>query len=142
MQELSEIQLSLLTGKTRNTIRKKLGEMKSKPGPHRARLYPSGPALELIYCGTAGTGDKTGFVPAAEAARLLTVARKDQIELEMEVTRKERILLDDLEETNDRVFSNLAGMLKANRGKELTDDLVKDMLQEARNVGVALTDAG
>jgi len=73
--------------------------------------------------------------------KLLTIARREQINLEMEVTRKERIPMEDVEEIIDGVYSNLAGMLKANRGKELTDDLVKDMLQEARSIGAALSDA-
>ncbi len=45
----------------------------------------------------------------------------------MEVTRKERIPLDVVEEINDEAFSNVAAMLKSHTGKFLTEELVNDI---------------
>lgn len=136
MQRLSERQLIGLTGFDRATVSKRLDGLPFDPGPRRAKLYDSTAALAKIY--QRGGDDPGGFVDQAEAQRLLTLKRGEQIDLEMEVTRKERIPLDVLEAANDRVFSNVAGMLKAHEGKTLSAAAIGDMLGELRSVSEAV----
>jgi hypothetical protein len=76
-----------------------------------------------------------------EAQRLLTVARRKQIDLEMEVTRRERVPLEVLEEINEEAFSNVAGMLKANTGKALTEELVNDLYALFRDIAAKVKEA-
>ena len=131
MPNLSVNELAQLTRKTRATVTRRLDGIPFLDGPKSAKLYPSHVALEKIYQGDESGGE---FITNAEAPRLLTIARREQIDLEMEVTRKERIPLDVLEDVNDRAFSNVAGMLKAHEGKVLTTDGIADMLTELRSV--------
>ena len=132
MPLLSINELHGLTGKTRATVTKSLDGVAFKDGPKKAKLYDSRVALPKIY--QASEADGGEYVTAQEAQRLLTIARRQQIDLEMEVTRKERIPLDVIEEVNDRAFSNVAGMLKAHEGKTLTAAAIGDMLTELRSV--------
>ena len=141
MPKLSELQLSDITGKTRLTIKRKLADVPHEEGPHKARLYDSKVALEAIYIGLgeSSTGDA---ITAAEAQRQLTIARKHEIDLNMEVTRRERIPLEDIEEANERVLSNVAGLIKAHVGKPLDEALVSDIFAELRNMNLAARDEG
>lgn len=59
-------ELGKLTGKDRATVRKRLEELESEPGPHGAQMYDSKQALEAIYLG--GGGDYQSA--AKEKARL------------------------------------------------------------------------
>jgi hypothetical protein len=138
MPDLSENQLSELTGRTRATIRKRMDGLEYRTGPHKARLYDSKIALEAIYLRGSNTGE-SDFIDTAEAQRQLTVARRDQITLEMECTRKDRIPLDDIEAVNDRVFTNVAGLLKAQAGKVLSPELLNDLFTELRGLGDSIT---
>ena len=132
MKLLSQNELAQLLSTDRETIRKKVSTLIPVPGPRNAKLYESDKAIPLCL-GLGGPSDGE-YVDMAEAQRLLTVKRGEQIDLEMEVTRKERIPLDVIEEVNDRAFSNVAGMLKAHEGKTLTAAAIGDMLTELRSV--------
>lgn len=136
MPKLSILQLSVFTGKTRPTVRSRLDGLPFEDGGKNGKLYDSKLALEKIYQVSDDPDNAT--ITNAEATRQLTIARKEQIDLEMEVTRKERIPLEIIEAVNDRVFSNVAGMLKAHRGKRLTEDGINDILAELRSVGSAV----
>lgn len=138
MPRLSINELATLTGKTRATVTKRLdgidpAEDKGKVG----KLYDSKIALEKIYLAANESGGE--FISSAEAQRQLTIARKEQIDLETACTRKERISLDVLEETNDEIFSNVAGILKAHEGKKLSSESIGDMLSELRRIGEFIT---
>lgn len=137
MPKFSEIQLSDMTGKTRDTIRKRLEGIPHERGPKNAKLYDSKTALERIY--GQSNEDGSEFITAAEAQRLLTIARRSEIDLNMEIARRERIPLAVIEATNDRVFSNVAGLLKAHVGKPLDEVLVADIFTELRSIGAVLT---
>jgi hypothetical protein len=94
----------------------------------------------IIYVGA--TEDAAGLtLTSAEASRQLTIARKEQIDLEMEVTRRQRIPLDVLDTINETAFSNVVGMLKAHEGKMLTAAAIGDMLGELREIGARVKDA-
>ena len=130
MPQYSVKQLSAITGKTRQTVGKKLDGLPFTDGAKGAKLYDTKTALERIY--GCSTEDGSEFITAAEAQRQLTIARRQQIDLEMEVTRKERIPLDVIEAVNDRKFRNVAGLLKAHTGKVLDVELLDDIFAELR----------
>ncbi len=136
MPKFSETELSLMTGHTRATIRKKLDGVKHEKGERNARLYDSKLALECIYLGAKS--DQGEVITAAEAARRLTVKKGEQIDLEMEIARKERIPISDIEAVNDRVMQNIAGLLKAHVGKPLDETLIGDLFTELRELGSVL----
>ncbi len=96
-----------------------------------AKLYDSRVALSCIYL---GGGTEEGAQTEAESRRLLNIKRTAGIELDMQTKRKERIPLADLEAVNERAFSNVAGMLKAQRDKLLTEQTINDLLTELRSV--------
>lgn len=132
MPNLSINELSILTGKTRATVTRKLDGMEPVAGPKASKLFPSAAALDRIYYG--GQEDGSEIVTQTEATRQLTVARKAQIDLEMEVTAKKRIPLEVAESINEQVHSNVAGIIKAHRDKTLTEDVIHDILTELRRV--------
>lgn len=101
----------------------------------RAKLYDSKLALPRIYLGNGSDPDAP---TEAESRRLLNNRRRAQIDLDMEVKRKERIPLDVLEAINERAFSNVAGMLKAHRDKVLDENAINDLLTELRSVAEAV----
>lgn len=136
MSKCSEVELSLLTGKTRATVRKKLDGQPFEPGAHKAKLYDSILALEILY---GAQSDGGGTISAAEAAKRLTEKRTAEIELNMEVKRKERIPIEVTETVNDRVFSNVSGMLKATIGKKMTAQIVNEIYSEFRTIGVEIS---
>ncbi len=136
MPNVSINELASWTGKTRATVTKALDGVPFLDGPKSAKLYPSKVALEKIYLGKDEAGES--FVTNQEATRLLTIARREQINLEMEVTRKERIPLDVLTEINERTFSNVAGLLKSHEGKELDTTLINDLFTEFREIGARI----
>ena len=134
--KFSENQFAQMTGKTRATIRRKLDGLEYEDGSHRARVYDSKSALERIYGVDPGADGE--FVTEAESRRLLNLKKLEEIELDMQVKRKARIPLELIEQVNDRTFSGIAGTLKANSGKVLTEDLINDLFAELREIGAAL----
>ena len=140
LRRLNIHELAKLTGKERKTIQKKLQGVPYEAGTQSQKRYESKVALEIIYVGA--TEDAAGAtLTSAEASRQLTIARKEQIDLEMEVTRKQRIPLDVLDTINETAFSNVVGMLKAHEGKLLTASAIGDMLGELREIGARVKDA-
>lgn len=136
MPKFSISQYAEMCGRDRTTISIKLRDMTFEPGPRRSRLYESVHALELIFGFTIGGDVPT--ITQAEATRLLTVARGQQVELEMEVTRKERVPIEDITEINEEALSNAAGLLKANTGKQLTEEIVNDVFSCFRGIAAKL----
>lgn len=134
MPQVSELKLAELTGFDRGTVKRRLDGMAHQPGPRRGRLYDSKLALERLYRGDS-SGEDGEIISKPEAERQLTIARKEQIDLEMEVTRRDRIPLAAIRELNERGHSNVAGMLKAHAGKVLTEGAIQDMLGELRAIG-------
>lgn len=116
------------------TVKKRLGAMPFEDGPRDAKLYQSKPAILKIM--QVSEDQDGGRIPTVqEASRDLNIAKRDQIELQMEVLRKERIPLEDLDAINNEVFSNAAAVLKAHEGKTLDADLVNDLLGQFREIG-------
>ena len=127
MPLLSINELHKLTGKTRATVTKSMDGLTFQPGPKSGKLYDSKLALAKLY-----------GVTAQEASRLLTIARRQQIDLEMEVLRGERWPSEDVEAIHETSLSNVAGLLKAHEGKALTPELIRDIFTELREVPAKL----
>ena len=140
MKLIAVQEIAALLSSTRETVVKKLSSLVPTPGKHRAKLYPSDQAIKLVL-GLGEAKDGGEFIDYAEAQRLLTVKRGEQIDLEMEVTRRQRIPLDVLDAINETAFSNVVGMLKAHEGKLLTAAAIGDMLGELREIGARVKEA-
>jgi hypothetical protein len=56
----------------------------------------------------------------------------------MEVTARTRIPLDLIEEIDERLHSNIAGILKSRRNKTLDEEALSDIFGELRQVGPML----
>jgi hypothetical protein len=138
MPFLSINELHQLTGKTRATVTKHLDGVSFKDGPKKAMLYDSQVALERLYRGES-SGDDGEPISKLEAERQLTIARKNQIDLEMEVTRGDRWPKDDVESIHEASLSNIAGLLKSHEGKPLSAELIRDIFTELREVPAKLT---
>ena len=138
MELLSIKRLSELTGKTREEIVKKLLGVPFEDGPKNSKTYPSRVALERIYLGGTDGVEDGEAVTEAESRRRLNIKRGAEIDLDMEIKRKQRIPLPVCEEINDRTFANMAGMLKSWEGRTLSAEHVNDLLTELRSVGQGL----
>ena len=121
----------------RLTVRKKMEGLPFEEGKHGSKDYDSATALRALYLGKGEDGEVA--VSGQEAQRLLAVARTREIELGMEVTRKERIPLDDVAAVNEEVFGNVSALLKSRVGKPFTDQDLRDLLAEIRSVADKLT---
>ena len=62
--------------------------------------------------------------------RQLTIAKKEQIELQNQIARGERIPIDDVNEAVGQVFTAIRGILKVN----LSVDRANDVFDEMRRV--------
>jgi hypothetical protein len=89
--------------------------------------------LEALYSVGTGGGDSSA-VSTEQAQKELAIARKQQIDLQNEVLRKERVPLETLEQINEEAFANVAAMLKAQTGKTLTEELVNDIYSQFRDI--------
>jgi phage terminase Nu1 subunit (DNA packaging protein) len=68
------------------------------------------------------------------AAKLAKIrAEKEEIDLTMEIKRGLRIPIEDALEVTNRVFQSIAGTLKANRDKVLTEKHINEMLGALRD---------
>jgi hypothetical protein len=115
------------TEKTRATVMKKIGDLPKQDGPKQAKLYNSAQAMEAIYGREVredGTVDES-TMSNAEANRLLTIARRKQIDLEMEVLKKQRPRIEDVIDIFGAALDDVAGIIK---GSELSEDRKKDIM--------------
>ncbi len=107
--------LSEATGKHPATIKKRISDLpRDKDGK-----VDSGHALQCIYIGGSGTTE--------EVIRQLNIKRTQEIDLEMEIKRGERIPVADCLAIDNEVFQSISGTLKANAGKHLTEDVTNEI---------------
>src|SRR4051812_6687179 len=66
-------------------------------------------AAEFIYIGGGGTTE--------EVIRQLNIKRTQEIDLDMEIKRGDRIPKEDCAEVDNEIFQAFAGTVKANRNK-------------------------
>jgi HNH endonuclease len=126
-------QMHSLLGMTSDEFGKRVeaGELKPSGGSFEI-VATVRAALRAARSGTSGN--------LSDASLKLAVAREEQIRLDMEVTRKERIPLDVIEAINDRALSNVAGLMKAHEGKTLDTVLIGDIFTELRTINEHLKD--
>lgn len=119
--------LNQATGKHTATIRKRISNLI----PDAKGKFDSVVALEAIYCGLAEspTGE---FISTPEAVRQLTIAKKEEIDLEMEIKRGDRIPVADCLAIDNEVFQSISGTLKANSGKKLDEDVTNEIFDGLR----------
>jgi hypothetical protein len=79
--------------------------------PDKHGRYDSAAALEAIYCGEASGGNGE-FISTPEAVRQLTIAKKEQIELQNQIARGERIPIDDVNEAVEQVFTAIRASIR------------------------------
>jgi hypothetical protein len=126
MKQVSINELSVLTGKTRETIGKALANLTFHDGPKGAKLFNSYHALAALYRASSADGEK----PTDQ----LALKRIEEIDLNMEVTRKERIPLSITNEVNDDVIQSVVALIKSHKGKVLTEDLSNDIFASMRAI--------
>jgi hypothetical protein len=133
MEYLGVNQASRLTGKSPTTVTRRAANLPFQGGENgTAKKYEAPALLEALYCG--GTGGDSSAVSTEQAQKELAIARKQQIDLQNEVLRKERVPLETLEQINEEAFTNVAAMLKAQTGKTLTEELVNDIYSQFRDI--------
>ncbi len=115
--------LGQATGKHPATIKKRVADLHTDP---RGK-YDSADALEAIYCGGFIETPEGKFISTPEAVRQLTIAKKEEIDLDMEVKRGERIPVADCLAIDNEVFQSIAGTLKANTGKYLNEEVTNEI---------------
>lgn len=133
MPKLSINELHKLTGIQRDTIVRRIGDLKfERTGTHdaAAKLYDAKDALPLIY----GYMENNEGVTMQVAARDLSVAKKQQIELNMESVRRERIPLEEIGEINAECFDSIAGLIRSCENKQMTAERIQDIFAELRKV--------
>lgn len=118
MPALSEVKLAEFTGKTRATIRRRLDGLPFEDGPHGARLYDSKAALERIYIGEQSR-DGQPFVSTQEAQRQLTIAKRAEIDQDMEIKARKHSPNEWVQELFENAFTAAAevGKLHLKDGK-------------------------
>ena len=125
--------LSRHTGKDRRTIKRRIDKLTADT----KGKFDSVAALEAIYCGTLP--GENGFISTPEAIRQLTIAKKEQIEIQNQIARGERIPIDDVNEAVGQVFAVMRGIIKASlpadRANEVFDEMrrVADWLKQKAN---------
>jgi hypothetical protein len=114
--------LAQATEKHRGTVKKRVAALE----PDKHGRYDSAAALEAIYCGAA-PGDNGEFISTPEAFRLLTLARKRQIEIDVDIKRRTRIPIEDCERAVNLVFGAIRGIVKANLSVERANEVFDEM---------------
>jgi len=123
---ISVSQAAAETGIDYRTIKKAARGLKSIPGPKASILYDGHELFPAIYLGKDGRGT------ASEALRKLSLARTAQIELDMQIKRKERIPLAVVSAVDNEVFTAIAGIIKASG---LPEKSVNEIFDQIRKVG-------
>ena len=89
-------------------------------------------ALEAVFIGTVETKD--GRITTPEAVRQLTIEKALQVRLQNEITRKERIPIDDVNEVIGQVFQSMAATIKSRLNKVMDLDTINELFDQLRNV--------
>lgn len=129
-------EIAAFLGVSRETVRKKIADMSFVDGPNSAKLYDSSKASRAIF-GSGATGNGRS-IDYAQAQCELAVARKEEIELNMEVTSRTRVPIEVCDTIDERTFTNVAGLIKSHEGKPLTAALIGDIFSELRQLSSEL----
>lgn len=133
-------ELSLLTGIRRDTITRRLNVanlVPDKDGEHETagKLYDTIKALPVIYqVAGAGEGEEGRPMNPTEASMQLNVAKKKEIDLKMEIIRKERIPIEAISDVTEQAFQEIAAILKGLKNKIMSEEAINDCLTMLREV--------
>src|SRR5262245_15911813 len=126
MPQVTANWLARHTKKTWRTVARRIEKV---PKDNQGRM-DSAVALEAIYYGSQ---DENGeYISTPEAVRQLTIAKKSEIDLEMEIKRVDRLPIKECLAIDNEVFQTIAGTIKANRDKPLTQELTNEMFDVLR----------
>ena len=117
--------LARYTGKTWRTISRRIDKLaKDKRG-----CVDSIAAFDAIYYGT-GNGE---YISTPEAVRQLTIAKKAEIDLEMEIRRGDRVPVEQVRQKANEVFQAFAAIIKANRNRVLSETVINEIFESLRD---------
>jgi hypothetical protein len=133
--QVSINQLYEWTGKDRRTIKRRLEALK----PDGEGKFDSKSALEAIYFGNPSEDGE--FISTPEAMRRLTIRKEEEILLDMEIKRKQRIPLDLVLTIFDEAQQSTAGILKSRKGKRLDEPAINEILAKFREMPSQLPSA-
>ena len=117
-----------LTGIHRDTISKRLADLRFEAGKKGAKLYSSEDALAAIY--------KTDSLEAARAEQARTAAQLNAIRAED--LRKTRIPIAIVLQVHDEILQAIVATLKAAEGKLLSKELINDIFDKFRSIPAKL----
>jgi hypothetical protein len=129
MKLVSINELTHLLGVQRETVRKRVANLVPVDGPKQAKLYDSEKAIRAIL-GLNENGETV--IDYNEAQKRLAIAKTKDCELDMEIKRKERIPIDVCEIIFDEALRIVPAILLANKGKELTEAIIDEILAGMR----------
>src|SRR5437879_13416486 len=130
--KVSAYWLALHTRKHPATIRKRIeGLEKDKKGK-----VDDFAALEAIYCGI--TPGNNGFISTPEAVRQLTIAKKEEIDVELQIKRGNWLPKQEVAAAYNELFQSIVGILKAHRRK-LGEEKLDEILGQLREVAQETT---
>jgi hypothetical protein len=119
-----------LTGKDRKTVAPRLADVPFKSGPNKSHLYESAAALAAIFAPAKVSLDEARTRQALSQERLNNTRDED--------LRKKRIPIEIPLAANDQVMQSVGSTLKAKRGKELTTELINEILEKFRGIPAKL----
>ena len=97
-------------------------------------------ALEAVFIGTVETKD--GRITTPEAVRQLTIEKALQVRLQNEITRKERIPIEDALDVTNRVFQSIAATIKSRLNKVMDLDTINELFDQLRGATKQITPLG
>lgn len=118
--------LAEVTGKHATTIKKRIATLERD----KEAKVDSGKALEFIYVGGGGTTE--------EVIKQLNIKRTQEIELDMEIKKGDRIPREDCEAALNEVVQSINGALKARRNQTLDDKTINEIFDQLREAGEAM----
>jgi hypothetical protein len=125
---LSIKQLAEVSGRTRETVTRRLRGLDPRAGKKGALLYESSEALPLIFA--------VDSLEAARAAQALSQASLNRVR-EVEL-RKRLIPIQDVRDINDQIRYAMQAILQGAQGKTLTHELINHLFARFRAVLVKL----
>jgi hypothetical protein len=116
--------LASCSGMHFNTVRKRLAGLESDQNGKFDRVT----ALGRLYVG------EDGEMTYSEVQKRLALEKTKQIQLQNEVTRKERIPIGIVMDIHDQTLQAMTATLKASVGKVMTVDRVNEILTGFREI--------
>ena len=122
MRQLSISELANLAELSRETVRRRLGDMAAENGGQNAKTYPSGPALRAIL-GNGNSGEKSSEVSASESEsrRRLNDAKLAALEFEMQQKQRGFINVLAVPPIVANHLTSIAQIILGWRGRHVSD---------------------